>query len=61
MFKKLFKFFTDVRVEMNKVSWPTREQLLNSTYIVIILSALLAIFIFGVDTILTNIVKLFLG
>ncbi|RKY83721.1 preprotein translocase subunit SecE [candidate division KSB1 bacterium] len=60
MFKKLFKFLADVKVEMNKVSWPTKEELLNSTYVVIIVSALLAVFIFGVDYILSSVLKLFL-
>jgi len=61
MFKKIVKFISDVKVEMNKVSWPTKDELLNSTYIVIILSALLSLFIFGVDTLLNNMVKLLLG
>jgi len=51
----------NVRIEMNKVSWPTKDELLNSTYIVIILSTLLSMFIFGVDTLLTNVIRLFIG
>ena len=61
MFSKMFRFIWDVRQEFSKVSWPTREELMGSTYVVIIITAILAVFIFGVDTVLTNIIKLFLG
>lgn len=61
MIRKIIKFFTDVRFEMTKVSWPTKDELLGSTYVVIILSVILALFIFASDTILTRIVGFILG
>ncbi len=60
MFKKITNYLKDVRVEMAKVSWPTREELKESTIIVIILSLILAIFVFTVDTGLTSILKIVL-
>jgi len=52
MFKKIINFFQDVRQEMSKVSWPTRDELKGTTMIVIILTVILSLFIFGVDKIL---------
>jgi len=53
-------FLADVKQEMSKVSWPSREELIGSTYVVIIISGLLAVYIFGLDTILSKILKLIL-
>ncbi|OGN17381.1 MAG: preprotein translocase subunit SecE [Candidatus Yanofskybacteria bacterium RIFCSPHIGHO2_02_FULL_50_12] len=39
------QFLKEVRVEMAKVSWPTRTQLVAYTFVVIILSALMAAFL----------------
>jgi preprotein translocase subunit SecE len=45
---------------MKKVSWPTWEELKGSTYVVLSLSLLLAIFLFMVDTLLTRILRILL-
>jgi preprotein translocase subunit SecE len=60
MFKKIAKFLNDVQVEMSKVSWPTREELVNSTIIVAVVSVLFTIYIFGADYILAWIMQLFI-
>ena len=39
----------DVRVEAGKVSWPTRDELRDSTTVVIIMTLLVAAFVFVVD------------
>jgi len=58
MIKKVKQFLVDVRVEMKKVVWPEREQLMNSTVIVIVISALFTLFIFFADTIIARIIKI---
>ncbi len=59
MIKKIQKFLEDVKTEMNKVSWPTREELLNSTVIVIVVSIVFTIFIFLADLVFSNLVQIF--
>jgi len=59
MISKITKFFNDVKVEMAKVSWPTREELINSTMIVAVVSILFTTFIFVADLILTQAIQLF--
>jgi preprotein translocase subunit SecE len=39
---RLKSFFTDVRLEMKKVSWPTRKEIVGTTVVV-----LFAVFFFG--------------
>ncbi|MBN2009568.1 preprotein translocase subunit SecE [candidate division KSB1 bacterium] len=52
MFKKASKFLQEVRQEMAKVSWPSREELKGTTTVVIVITLILSIYIFGVDKIL---------
>ena len=47
------EFYKDVRLESAKVSWPTREELIDSTIVVLVTVVLVAIFIGIVDLILT--------
>ena len=54
---KLLKFFDDVKFEMNKVSWPTWDELKSSTYIVLNLSLILIVFLFFIDLILSKILS----
>lgn len=45
------KFLKEVKQELKKVSWPTREETIKLTTIVIVLSVIVAIFIGAVDMI----------
>ena len=42
---RMRQFLAEVRAEMSKVSWPTRQQLLESTRLVLVMTALLAMFL----------------
>ncbi len=61
LIEKPMKFLNDVNQEMSKVSWPSWEELKGSTIIVIVLSLILAVFIFFTDFILTKLLKLIFG
>jgi preprotein translocase subunit SecE len=58
--KKLIKFLKEVRMEMAKVSWPKRQQLWESTLVVIVVSCVMAVFVAVVDLILSRGVGLLL-
>lgn len=60
MFKKLAKFFQEIRVEMSKVAWPAKDELLSSAKVVIVISILFALYIFIVDTGLSRIMAVVL-
>jgi preprotein translocase subunit SecE len=49
MFGKISKFLNEVAVELKKVSWPTREELLASTWIVISITFILAVYVGTAD------------
>ena len=60
MIKKIRKFLEEVRFEMKKVSWPTWEELRGSTYVVLSLSVLIALFLFVVDLVLNQLIAVIL-
>jgi preprotein translocase subunit SecE len=51
--QKLIKFLKEVRNELNKVTWPTKNEIIGSTIVVVIVSIIMSIFIgivdFGLD------------
>jgi preprotein translocase subunit SecE len=49
MKEKIMGFFTDVVKEMNKVTWPKKDDLRDSTLIVFIVCIILAAFVYFVD------------
>jgi len=58
MIKKLQQFIENVKKEMAKVAWPTRDELMNSSVIVVVVSALIAIYTFFADLIISKLVEL---
>ena len=46
---KIRRFFSDTVAEMKRCTWPTRQQLLESTGLVVVAIIILALFVFGVD------------
>ncbi len=61
MLEKIKQFLKEVRYELTKVTWTTREELIYSTIIVIVVSMVLAVFIGIVDVALSNLVAMLLG
>lgn len=49
------RFFTEVRDELKKVSWPNRNETVRLTTIVIVASLIVGIFIGGLDFVFTNV------
>ena len=61
MIQKISQYFNDVQVEMKKVTWLSKEEMLGSTVIVGIFSIMIAIFLFFVDFGLSEFVSRILG
>ncbi len=51
------QFLTEVRAELKKVTWPTREEVTSYTVVVLITVTLLGSLIYLADYIFTNLVK----
>ncbi len=59
--RSIIDFLTEVKVELTKVVWPTPEQTLKLTIIVILVTVMVGFFVGGVDYILTNLLGLLLN
>jgi preprotein translocase subunit SecE len=57
MVTRVKEFAQDVLVEFRKVTWPSRQELINSTTVVIVVTVVLAFFLGGVDIGLTKLVE----
>jgi preprotein translocase subunit SecE len=51
------EFVHEVILEFRKVTWPTRQELMNSTAVVIVVTVVLAFFLGGVDIALARVVE----
>ena len=58
--KKVTKFFKEIRVELKKVIWPTRKQLVNYTITVLLTCLIVGTVIWVVDFGLAKIVGIML-
>jgi len=58
MIKSISDYFKSIRVEMAKVSWLTRDQAVNSTFIVGVFAFIIAIFLFVLDIGLSEFVNI---
>lgn len=61
MIGKTSKFLNDVQGELKKVTWPTRKDTYASTIVVIVLVLVCAVFLGGVDVILSRLIRLVIG
>ncbi|OGX05112.1 MAG: preprotein translocase subunit SecE [Omnitrophica bacterium RIFCSPLOWO2_12_FULL_50_11] len=57
MFGKIGTFLGESKQELAKVTWPTRHELLGSTLLVIVVTFLVAAFIFAVDLVLSFLIR----
>jgi len=55
------EYIRQVRAEGGKVVWPTRRETITTAIMVVIMTSLLAVFFFGVDSVFSAIVKSLLG
>jgi preprotein translocase subunit SecE len=57
----IIRYFRDTRAELKKVTWPTREEALNLTYIVMGVTFAFALFLGILDWMFTQVFQLILA
>ena len=55
------EFLSESRFELRKVVWPTRQEAMRMTWVVMIVVVIIALLLAGFDTVIQWLVKLFLG
>jgi len=59
--EKSQQFLKEVRYETKKVTWPTMEESRGTTLVVIVVVIITALFLFGVDFVLSRIIDALMG
>ncbi len=55
------QFAVAARVELRKVVWPEREETIKTTYVVFIFAIVMGLFFWGLDWVLTWLIRLLTG
>ena len=59
--EKVKQFYTEVRVELKKISWPSRKETVASTSVVLIIVLIISFFLGLVDMALSRVIKIILS
>jgi preprotein translocase subunit SecE len=51
-------FFVDVKEQVQKITWPTQEELKSSTGVILAFVVMVAIIIFGMDLVVRTVLEL---
>ena len=54
---KIINFFTDIYKEMKKVSWPKKEELIDSTKVVVVTMLIYAVIVYIIDKGISELLK----
>jgi preprotein translocase subunit SecE len=57
MKEKIITFFSDVYKEMSKVTWPKKDELRESTVVVLVVCLIIAVFVYVADTLVNTALK----
>ena len=61
MISKIGKYFSSVGLEMKKVSWLSKNEMVSSTFVVAIFSIIVTVFLFVLDTGLIGLLRSLFG
>jgi preprotein translocase subunit SecE len=61
LLEKVKVFLTEVRIEMQKVTWPNRNEIVSYTLVVLVTVLILSLIIWAADNVLGKILTLIFG
>ena len=56
--KKVVEFLKEAQAELKKVTWPSRREVSRFTFVTIVTVVIMAVFMWAVDSVLMQVVKL---
>jgi preprotein translocase subunit SecE len=59
-FRELKQFFTEVRAELKKVTWPSRQEVQSTTVVVIFTTIFFGFYLYSLDLLLSQLFSLVL-
>jgi preprotein translocase subunit SecE len=59
--QKVTEFFESVKLELEKVTWPTRKETIATTGVVIVIVVLISLYLGACDLLLAKLLRFILG
>ena len=59
--QKVTMFFDSVKLELSKVTWPTRKETVATTGVVVVIVLLISLYLGACDIVLAKLLRLILG
>jgi preprotein translocase subunit SecE len=59
--QKITTFFESVKIELGKVTWPTRKETVATTGVVVMIVFLISLYLGACDVVLSKLMRLILG
>ena len=56
--RSILRFFSEVRIELTKVTWPKRDEVIRLTLIVFLVSGIIGAYVGGLDYLFTRLLTL---
>jgi preprotein translocase subunit SecE len=50
--KRFWQFVREARIELRKVVWPTRQETIHATLVIVVVVGITALFLWGIDSVL---------
>ncbi len=60
MIERIVNYLKGVRAEVARVTWPTRDEIISLTALILLLVVIVTIYIWGVDGIIGTLLRLFI-
>jgi preprotein translocase subunit SecE len=57
---KVLKYLEETKLELKKVNWPSKPEIIGSTIVVVVTSIMISAFLYVVDTSLSTVVNFLL-
>jgi preprotein translocase subunit SecE len=61
LWRRLVYYLHEVRVELKKVSWPSRDQMIAFTTVTLVTTIVITLVVFGLDIAMKNVVLVLIG
>jgi preprotein translocase subunit SecE len=59
--QKIMTFFESVKIELGKVTWPTRKEAISTTGVVVMIVFIISLYLGACDIVLSKLMRLILG
>jgi len=59
MFERIVNYLKGVRSEVSRVSWPSRNEVISLTALILVVVVIMTLYVWGVDGIVGTILELF--